>query len=191
MKTHHHSMNATVNKHKHPDGRAHEANASPHTQHRSGMMVGLQSRAPLALGDNDECVHDLVEFAKVKEPAPEREALIPQSSNVRRVRVSVRQVNHHVLRLPDIDSRVVGYSIPQSPRAVDFTECVCVLCHAIVRVPVRNDARYASSHCHEGREAVHCQRDIVQDHKGFPWLLSSDPPRSVVPASVPGVEQED
>lgn len=31
----------------------------------------------------------------------------------------------------------------------------------------------------------------MQDNKGFPWLLSSNPPRPIASASVPGVEYED
>lgn len=82
-------MNEAVNEDEHPDRRAHVANASPHAQHGAGMVVGLQGRAPLAFGDNDESIQNLVELAEIENPTPESQSFIPQPTNIGRVGVSV------------------------------------------------------------------------------------------------------
>lgn len=53
------------------------------------MVISLQSRASLPLGQDNDSIQDLVELAQVKEPAVESKTLIPQSSNIRSVRCSI------------------------------------------------------------------------------------------------------
>lgn len=118
-------MNEAVDEDKHPDGRAHVAHTSPHAKHCARMVVGLQSRATLALCDNDERVQDLVELAQIEDPAPESETLVPQSSNVGVIGSTVRShVDERVLGLPNVDGCVVGNRVAESSRSVDLAQRV-------------------------------------------------------------------
>ena len=83
--TYHHSMNPRIDKDKHPDRRTHIPNTSPHTQHSTSVMIRLKRLTPLALGQDDQSINDLVELAHVEEPAPKRQPFVPQSSHIRRV----------------------------------------------------------------------------------------------------------
>lgn len=78
-------MDARIDEDEHPDRRAHESDAGPHTQHRSRMVVGLEGRRSLALGQNDQRVDDFVELADVEDPAPESQPFVPQSANICRI----------------------------------------------------------------------------------------------------------
>lgn len=132
-------MNAAVDKGEHPDRRAHKPDTSPHAQHRSSVVVGLQSRTPLPLSDNDESIEHFIKLANVEPPTPKSESLIPQSTHIRRVRVSIRKVDHCILRLPDIDCSIVGRRIPQTPRSVNLAKRVGVVRETIAGVPFRKD----------------------------------------------------
>jgi hypothetical protein len=46
------------------------------------MMICLQEAALLALGQDDSCVYDLVEFGQIEQPAVESQAFVPHSSYV-------------------------------------------------------------------------------------------------------------
>lgn len=124
-KSHHKSVDEAVDEDKHPDRRAHVAHTSPHAQHSACVVVGLQSRAALALCDNDERVQDLVELAQIEDPAPESETLVPQSSNVSVIGSTVRShVDERVLGLPNVDGCVVGNRVAESSRSVDLAQRV-------------------------------------------------------------------
>lgn len=133
-------MNGRIDKNKHPDRRAHEADTGPHTQHGASMMVGLQSGTTLALGDNDHRIHDLIEFAHVKDKAPKGQAFVPQPANVRRVGISiVAQADRGVFDFPDVDGGVEGRCIAETSGAVEFAQRVC---HASSSVGVAGNAAF-------------------------------------------------
>lgn len=185
-------MDEAVDEDEHPDRRAHVAHASPHAQHSAGMVVCLQSRAALALCDNDESVQDLVELAEVEDPAPEGQSLVPQSSNISGVGVSVRaHVDERVLGLPDVDGRVVGCSVAETSRSVDLAHRVGDAGKAVGVVEAGPGVHKGSEHGDEGGEAVDGERDIVQDDEGLEEGLACNPPRLVVTLAVPGVQAED
>ena len=185
-------MDEAVDEDKHPDGRAHVAHTSPHAQHSASMVVGLQSRAALALCDNDEGVQNLVELAEVEDPTPEGQPFVPQSSNVGRVRVAVRaHVDERVLGLPDVDGRVVGSSVTEPSRAVDLAHRVCDTCEAVGVVEARPGVSESSVHGDEGSEAVDREDNIVEDNEGLEEGLACNPPRLVVTLTVHGIEGED
>lgn len=69
--THHDRVNEGINQNKDPDRRRHVADASPHADHGSSMMICLQKAALLAFGDDDESINNLVELGHVEEPAVE------------------------------------------------------------------------------------------------------------------------
>lgn len=78
----HESMDERIDQSEDPNRSRHVAHASPHAQHGASVMIGLQSRTELALGENDERVQDLVEFAQVEDPAVVVEALVPDASHL-------------------------------------------------------------------------------------------------------------
>jgi hypothetical protein len=190
--THHQSVNEAVDEHKHPDGRAHVAHTSPHAKHCASMVVCLQSRATLALCDNDERVQDLVELAQVEDPTPESESLVPQSSNVGVIGSAVRaHVDKRVLGLPNVDGCVVGSRVAESSRSVDLAQRVCNTGKTVRVVKAGPGVSQCPVHGDEGSEAVDCEGDIVQDDKGLEEGLAGDPPRLVAAFTVPGVQRED
>lgn len=188
----HKSVDEAVDEDKHPDRRAHIAHTSPHAQHGACVVVRLQSRAALALCDNDEGVQDLVELAEVEDPTPEGQSLVPQSSNISRVRVAVRaHVDERVLGLPDVDGGVVGRCVTKTSRSVDLAHRIGNTCEAIGVIKPGPGVSEGSEHGDEGSEAVDRECDIVEDNEGLEERLASDPPRLVVTLAVHGVETED
>jgi hypothetical protein len=156
------------------------------------VVVGLQSRAALAFCDNDEGVQDLVELAEVEDPTPEGQSLVPQSSNVSRVRVTVRaHVDERVLGLPNVDGRVVGCGVTKTSGSVDLAHGIGDTCKAIGVVEARPCVSEGSEHGDEGSEAVDRECDIVEDDERLEERLAGDPPRLVVTLAVHGVEGED
>lgn len=68
-----------------PDGAGHVPHTSPHAHHGASMVVSLQSRAVLALGQDNEGIQDLVELAQVEDPTVEVEALAPHAAGLKAV----------------------------------------------------------------------------------------------------------
>lgn len=190
--SYHKSVDEAVDEDEHPDRWAHVAHTGPHAEHGASVVVCLQSRAALALRNNDEGVQDLVKLAEVEDPAPESQSLVPQSSNVGRIRVSVpAHVDERVLGLPDVDGRVVCCSVAKSSRSVDLAHRVGDTCKSARVVKAWPSVHKGSEHGDEGSEAVDCERDIVDDDEGLEEGLACDPPRLVVTLAVPGIERED
>lgn len=178
-------MNEAVDEDKHPNRRAHIAHTSPHAQHSACVVICLQSRAALALCDNNEGVQNLVELAEVEDPTPEGQSLVPQSSDVSRVRVAVRaHVDERVLRLPDVDGGVVGCGVTKTSRSVDLAHGIRDTCKAIGVVKAGPGVSESSEHGDKGSEAVDRKGDIVEDDEGLEEGLASDPPGLVVTLAV-------
>lgn len=133
-------MNGRIDEDEHPNRRAHKADTGPHTQHGTSMMVGLQSGATLALGDDDHRVYNLIEFAHVKDEAPKGQAFVPQPTNIGRVGIPiVAQANRGVFDFPDVDGRVEGGCVAKSSRAVKLAQRVC---HTSCSVRVASNATF-------------------------------------------------
>lgn len=105
-----------------PDGAGHVAHTSPHAHHGSGVVVGLQSRAVLALGQDDEGVENLVELAQVEDPAVEVEALGPQAAGLKGVghTIAGSHISSGALRggIPSSSGVVVVHGVAQALRPV-------------------------------------------------------------------------
>lgn len=84
--TYHECVNEAIEHDEQPDGTAHVSNASPHAEHGSKVVKGLQCCRSLAFCQNDNCVDYLVELAQVEKPAPEGQSFVPDSANICRVR---------------------------------------------------------------------------------------------------------
>lgn len=82
-------MDQGIDPAKHPDWRAHVANASPHAEHGTHVMIDLQRAGSLALHQDDQGVEDFIELAEVEHPAPKGQAFVPQPADVGRVRTAV------------------------------------------------------------------------------------------------------
>jgi hypothetical protein len=191
-KSYHQCVDEAVDEDEHPDGRAHVAHTSPHAQHSACVVVCLQSCAALALCDNDKGVQDLVELAEVEDPTPKGQSFVPQSSNVGRVRVTVRShVDERVLGLPDVNGGVVCCSITKTSGSVDLAHRVGDTCKAVWVVETGPGVLEGSEHGDEGSEAVDGEYHIVEDNEGLEEGLACDPPRLVVTLTVHSVEGKD
>lgn len=82
-------MDARVDKDKHPNGRGHVAHTGPHAHHGTGVVVGLERGAQLALCQDNEGIENLVELAEVEDPAVKGQALVPDAAHVGAIGSSV------------------------------------------------------------------------------------------------------
>lgn len=114
-------MDTRVHERKHPDGRRHVAHSRPHAHHGACVVVGLERRASLSLGNNDGGIEDLVELGEVEEPAPESKTFVPESSNVGRIWGAIAvQMNKRIPGLPLVECGIVRGSISESSRPVNL-----------------------------------------------------------------------
>ena len=100
-------------------------------------------------------------------------------------------MNERVLRLPDVDGRVVGSGVTKTSGSVDLAHGIGDARKAIGVIETRPGVTEGSEHGDEGGEAVGRKDDIVEDDEGLEEGLTSDPPRLVVTLAVHGIEGED
>lgn len=192
MTAYHHGVDARVDRSKHPDRRRHEAHTSPHGQHGTGVMVLLEGGAALALGQNNSRVKDLVKLGEVEPPAPEREALVPDSADIRLVwQAGGADEDIRVQAAPGVVGVVVGDGVAQSPGTVDLAEGVDGADNGVGLAVVRERMLEAADHGHAGNGRVDSQEDIVEDDKGVEWAGFGNPPRLVTVLAVVPVDVGD
>lgn len=75
-------MNSRIDKNKHPNGRRHVAHASPHAHHGTGVVVGLERGAQLALGQDNKSIENLVKLAEIEDPSVEGQTLVPDAAHI-------------------------------------------------------------------------------------------------------------
>lgn len=185
-------MNEAVDEHEHPNRRAHVADAGPHAKHGAGVMVCLQGRTPLAFGQDDGGVNDLVELAHVEEPSPESQTFVPQSAHICRVRVTiVPHLDQRVLDLEDVGCGVVGGGIAQAPGSVHLAQRIGDTSSSCIVVQAGPDVHNSSCHGSKGDEGVDGQHNIVSHDKVTEGFLVGDIPWLVRPSFVETVEVED
>lgn len=80
-----------------PDGRRHKTiihirnrnkqvygvnipNTSPHANHCTSMMVGLQETTLFALGNDNSRIDNFIELAQIEQPSVERQSLLPHTN---------------------------------------------------------------------------------------------------------------
>jgi hypothetical protein len=183
-------VDSRVDQSKHPDGRGHEAHASPHGQHGTSVVVLLESGAALALCENDGRVENLVELGEVEPPAPESKALVPDPANIEAVGEAIGcQRDIRVEAAPRVVGVVEGDGIAKSARAVDLAEGVNGANDGVGLAVVGEGALEAADHGHTGNGRVDGQEDVVEDDKGKKGTRFGDPPRlvsmlTVVPVDV-------
>jgi hypothetical protein len=183
-------VDAGVDQNEHPDGRRHEAHASPHGQHSAGVVVLLERGAALALDEDNDRVEDFVELGEVEPPAPEGKALVPDPANVGLVGQARRRVDQdvRVLAGPAAGGRIVRDGVAEAARAVDLAESVDGAHDRVGVAVVREGVLQRAHHGHAGDGRVHGQEDIVEDDEGEERARLGDAPRLVLVLAVVPVQ---
>lgn len=170
VRTNHQGVDAGVEEAEHPDGGGHEAHTSPHAEHSAGVVVSLERRAALSLGEDDSRINDLVELGQVEEVPIKRQSLVPHPAALK-ARGS----------LPRRRSRRVRDSVLRARGTVQFTQRVHDADDAVGAIDGGNGAREALVHPHEGPGGVDGQEDVVEDDEPAeggglgdgPWLVAA------------------
>lgn len=176
----HHSVNTRVQEAEEPDSWSHIAHTSPHAHHRTSMVISLQSRRSLSLGQDNNGINNLVKLGKVKEPSIESKTLIPKTSTSRQS--SARDISLASSGgNPLLSSRIICDGVAKSRWSVELAK----------RVNHPNDSlrsrwRWDSSlkplpHAYESPSRVHGEENVVQDHDPVegaglgdgPWLVAA------------------
>ena len=184
-------MDARVYQCEHPDRGRHVSNTRPHAQHGAGMMIGLEGTTPLSLGDNDGSVEDLVKLAEIEDPAPESESLVPDTANIRWIRLAIRiKIDQPVLRLPMALVGIPGHSIAQAARTMHFAERINSSSNSIGLSIVRDGVFESANHGHTGHGRVYGEKDVVEDDEGAESARLADSPGLVAMTAVILVEED-
>lgn len=179
--THHHGVDARVDKDKHPNGRGHVAHTGPHAHHGTGVVVGLERGAQLALGQNDESIEDLVELAEVEDPPVESQTLVPDAAHVGAAGSAIAcQSDVARVRSPAALVRVVEDGVSKACRTVETGHAVDEAVDALRRSRVDHTTVHDADHTVERPSRVDGQEYIVGDDESVeetsladgPWLLA-------------------
>lgn len=81
-------MDCRIDQREDPDGRGDVTDTGPHAHHGAGVVVSLQGRALLALGQDNRSIQHFVELGQVEDPAQVGQSLIPHPTDIGRVRHS-------------------------------------------------------------------------------------------------------
>lgn len=161
------------------------------------MMVALERRASLSLGQYDCRVEGFIELGQIKGPAPEGEPFIPQPANVGRLGLTIRiEVYQRILDRPSLVGRIPGRSITQPTRPVQFAkgidngswpmsiDALCVL----PREQAGPDSVHGADQPDEGESREDCQCYVVEQNKGGKEPRLAEWPWLVVASSIDAVE---
>jgi hypothetical protein len=185
-------VNARVDQDKHPNRRRHIANASPHAQHGTRVVISLQSGAALPLGENDGGIENLVELGEVEPPAPPRKAFIPHPSNVGRWGQAIGiKADEAVPVVPLVRLRVIRSGAAKSTRAIDFAESIdsadkCVGIGIMGEGPLQT-----VEHSIASDSGVDSKEDVVKNNECLEDSRLADGPRLVPMASVVRIQRDD
>lgn len=162
----HQSVDEGVHESKHPDRGRHVTNTRPHAHHSSGVVVGLKSRAGLALGENDKGIQDLVELAEVEDPAVVGKALVPETAHLipRRHSIydgTVTNSAHPLARSIIIVGRVTQPRSPEGP-----AEAIGCASNTGLSEGAHNAPPHDTNHGIECPGRVDGKEDVVKDDKG-------------------------
>ena len=65
----HPSVNEGIDAGEQPDGRRHVSDPGPHCEHSASVVIALKEGGLLAFRQDDESIHNLIEFRKIEEPS--------------------------------------------------------------------------------------------------------------------------
>lgn len=190
-KTHHQRVDEGVDENKLPDGSRHVSDASPHAEHGTGVVVGLEGRAELALGEDDEGIENLVKLAQVEDPAVKGQPLVPQAARLRVTGQAVHQGSARVRGLKGARGVVVVDGVSEARAAVQTAEAVNGARPAVRARRAGDAATHAAEHGPKGPGRVDAEEDIVEDDKGEEGPRLADGPGLLVAALVVDVEALD
>lgn len=155
-------MDERVEEAEDPDGRGHVTNTTPHSQHSSRVVVGLERRAHLALGENDQGVEDFVELAEIENPSVECQTLVPKPAwglSARQASGSQERVVGGRLPLPE--GLVVEETIAKASRSVDSAKTVYSTSPAIGSGGAGNAVLQGIEHTPPRPSGIYSEEDIV------------------------------
>lgn len=184
-------MNSRIDQRKDPDRRPHVANARPHAHHGTRVVIGLQRRALLALGQDNRGVQDLIEFGQIEDPAKVGQPLVPQPPIVRRVgHASGSQLGFRVGQNPFVGGRVVHGAVSQPPGARYLAQRIDDCNELVGIIPAGHRVAERLEHACKGPCRVHGQENIVQDDEGLEESRAADGPWLITPALVHAIQED-
>lgn len=129
-------MNSRIDQGEDPDRSCDVTDTCPHAHHGTGVMVRLQGRALLTLGQNDDGVKDLVELGQVEDPAEEGQTLIPETTKIGGVRnTSCSQTELGVAEGPLVNGSVVRSRVTVTPGSIDLAQRIGNSCDVVGIIP--------------------------------------------------------
>ena len=150
-KTYHHGVNGRVDQSKDPNRRRNVPNTSPHAHHSTGVVIGLQGGALLALGQDNGGVKHLVELGQVENPPQVGQSLIPQTTVFSRIRhTTLSQRELRVRHDPLIGGGVVDSRIAVSTGAIDLAHGIHGAHQAVGVITIRKRVLEGPEHSGKG-----------------------------------------
>jgi hypothetical protein len=155
------------------------------------MVIGLQSRAELSLGEDDEGVEDLVELAKIEDPAIVSQALVPETTRLCATGKAIDDGG--MLRDSNKCARglVVVDRVSKTLRAVKAAEAVSGTGKTLRTHWVQDAPPHATEHAPESPCRVDGEKDIVEDDKDVEGTGLADCPGLLAVRLVVDVEALD
>lgn len=154
------------------------------------MVVSLESRAALALCQDDNSIQNLVELAEVEEPAVESKTLVPKSTKIGSLRKPSITEEDCGWRLgnPGGLGGVVGDRICEAGNTMDLTETVHGTDKTIGALVASDCSRESTRHANKSPGRVRSQEDIVQNDEPEESLGLADRPCLIAIGFVPAID---
>ena len=128
------------------------------------MVVRLQGRTLLPLGQDNRRVKHLVELGQVEDPTQIRQALVPQTASICGIRqISLSQLEVRIGDDPPITCGIVQRGIAVTPGPIDLAQGVRDPGQAVGITAIRPRVAEGPEHGGEGPGGVDGEEDIVQD----------------------------
>lgn len=191
VETYHQGVDKGVDENEHPDRSRHVAHASPHAEHSTSVMVGLESRAELALGEDDEGIEDLVEFAEIEDPTVVSQTLVPETTGLSPAGKIVNEGGVSSDRDEGARGVVVVDGVSNADRTVQTAEAISGTGKALGTSRVENTPPHTAKHTPKGPGRVDGEEDIVEDDKDLEGAGLGDGPGFLVMRLVVNIEALD
>lgn len=154
------------------------------------MVVGLEGRAELALGEDDEGVDDLVELAEVEDPAVKGKTLVPEAAGVELAGSAVRGKNGvGGVRDPAVGGLVEESSITETGGAIETANGLDEAREAGGTHGVHHGAAQSTEHAVESPCRVDSEEDVVGNDEPLEGSSLADGPGLLARRDVVLVEE--
>lgn len=186
----HHGVDEGVEEHEDPNRNRHVTHTSPHAHHGTSVVISLEGRAELALGEDDERVKDLVELAEVEQPAVESKTLVPHATGS--ITAGLSAGDHDAVSgegLPGASGLVPEDSVTGTTFAVDLAHGVEKARDASRAQRADNSAAESVEHAPPGPCGVDGEEDVVGDHEPLEGKGLADAPGLLARGLVVGIEE--